>query len=207
MHRGHKAKVPGKRAIVGCKTAWWRQKTFTKASAQNLNRKHLAKYRSLVERQSKTQRRDPWVKQEKVSRQASGQESGAKQEDRTRHKLQEQNKQQDRTRHKLHLKTQGTSQDKTAIKASGQESRTKQEDRTRHKPQDRTSSKTGQDISSFKTRPKQDQAGKMYGMPSSGPSSSLSGTHSPVYGENVDYAIRIVEHFINFLPSSSGKLF
>jgi len=47
----------------------------------------------------------------------------------------------------------------------------------------------------------------MYGMPRSGPSSSLSGTNSPVYGENIDYAIRIVEHFINFLPSSSGKLF
>ena len=48
----------------------------------------------------------------------------------------------------------------------------------------------------------------MYGIPNSGPSSSsLRGTHSPVYGENVDYAIRIVEHFINFLPSSSGKVF
>ena len=79
------------------------------------------------------------------------------------------------------VRSKARRQDRT--QASGQD---KQQDRTRHhKFQDKT------------------QAGKMYGMPSS----SLSGTHSPVYGENIDYAIRIVEHFINFLPSNSGKLF
>lgn len=26
------------------------------------------------------------------------------------------------------------------------------------------------------------------------------GTHFPVYGENIDYAIRIVEHFMHLLP-------
>ena len=37
------------------------------------------------------------------------------------------------------------------------------------------------------------------------PSSTLNEPASLVYGENVDYAIRIVQHFLNIFPS--GKLF
>lgn len=36
------------------------------------------------------------------------------------------------------------------------------------------------------------------------PSSTLNEPSSLVYGENVDYAIRIVQHFLNIFPS--GKL-
>ena len=33
------------------------------------------------------------------------------------------------------------------------------------------------------------------------PSSTLNEPKAPIlYGENIDYAIRIVEHFVNFLP-------
>ena len=38
------------------------------------------------------------------------------------------------------------------------------------------------------------------------PSSTLNEPKAPIsYGENIDYAIRIVEHFVNFLPG--GKFF
>lgn len=30
------------------------------------------------------------------------------------------------------------------------------------------------------------------------------GTHFPVYGENIDYAIRIVEHFMHLLPGGKS---
>lgn len=47
----------------------------------------------------------------------------------------------------------------------------------------------------------------MYGMFSSGFSLFFSGIYLLVYGENVDYVIRIVEYFINFFFLSLGKLF
>ena len=59
------------------------------------------------------------------------------------------------------------------------------------------SRKTSQGTS-FKTRPKYDKMD--YTMAKYGPSSTLNETDSPVYGENVDYAIKIVEHFLNFIP-------
>lgn len=45
MLKGRKAYVPGKRTIVVCKSARWRQKTLTKASGENSNLKHLANWK------------------------------------------------------------------------------------------------------------------------------------------------------------------
>ena len=57
---------------------------------------------------------------------------------------------------------------------------------------------------SMKTRPKQDKI--EYAMATHRPSSTLKEPHFPViYGENIDYAIKIVEHFLHFLPG--GKIF
>lgn len=126
-----------------------------------------------------------------------------------KHKVQDKTqarpKQKEKTKYKLQDKAQGTrpkQEDKT--QDTSFKKRPKQEDKTRHKLQDKT------------------QAGEMYGhgMPTSrpsstlnipsstlnGPSSALNETHFPIYGENIDYAIKIVEHFINFLPVR-GKLF
>ena len=164
----------------------------TKLESQALGNVQIVSRKTIKDTSVKTGRKYH-KHQDKNQEQARGQ-------DKTQTSLTEQAARQDKTQASPQDPRNKAGQD---IKASGQESGAKQEDRTRHKLQDRTSSKTGQAARQDKT-----QAGKMNGMPSSGPSSSsLSGTHSPVYGENVDYAIRIVEHFINFLPSSSGKLF
>lgn len=83
--------------------------------------------------------------------------------------------------------------------ASRQEPSRKTSAKTQASRQD-PSRKTSQDK---RTRPKQDKMD--YTMATQRPSSTLNEPDSPVYGENVDYAIKIVQHFLNFLPA--GKLF
>ncbi|KAJ7383797.1 hypothetical protein OS493_026331 [Desmophyllum pertusum] len=138
---------------------------------------------------SRKRRQDTTFTETQGPRQAKTQARSRAGERKTKYKLQDKTRKD--TRHKAQdpsRKTQDTSFKK----------RPKQEDKTRHKLQDKT------------------QAGEMYGhgMPTSrpsstlnipsstlnGPSSALNETHFPIYGENIDYAIKIVEHFINFLP-------